>query len=90
MQRWQEDEQYDYMNGKRRTVMILIAVVITLIGLSILGGVAYLIRTVCSSKGNKDQDGSYRLLPKSDDEDADDEFDIPAVKGQYSVEFQKA
>lgn len=80
------DEGYDYLHGKRKTVMVLIILVIVLICLSIIVGLGFLIREICCAKRQQNQDGRYRLLPKSDeDDDADDEFFIPSINVKDSL-----
>ena len=56
--------------------MIVVIIVISLIVIAIIGGLVFLVYELVSKR--KSQDGTYKLLPKSDDDDdADDEFDYP-------------
>ena len=56
--------------------MIIVIIVISLIVIAIIGGLVFLVYELVSKR--KSQDGTYKLLPKSDDDDdADDEFDYP-------------
>ena len=72
----QPEENVDYLQDKRKAIMIVVIIVISLIVIAIIGGLVFLVYELVSKR--KSQDGTYKLLPKSDDDDdADDEFDYP-------------
>lgn len=72
----QPEENVDYLQDKRKAIMIIVIIVISLIAIAIIGGLVFLVYELVSKR--KSQDGTYKLLPKSDDDDdADDEFDYP-------------
>ena len=73
----QPEENVDYLQDKRKAIMIVVIIVISLIAIAIIGGLVFLVYELVSKR--KSQDGTYKLLPKSDDDDddADDEFDYP-------------
>ena len=80
IQKSQEKDFSDFLGDKRQAIMIIVIIVISLIAIAIIGGLVFLVCELMSKR--KDQDGSkYKLIPKSDDEDADDEFDLPIKNG---------
>ncbi|CAG2237581.1 PCSK5 [Mytilus edulis] len=83
----QKGENLDLMADKRQTIMIIVVAVICLIAAAIIGGLVFLIYELTSKR--KTQDGKYKLLPKSDEDDADDEDDIP-IKGGFPRQSLKA
>ncbi|XP_063434266.1 furin-like protease kpc-1 isoform X1 [Mytilus trossulus] len=83
----QKGENLDLLADKRQTIMIIVVAVICLIAAAIIGGLVFLIYELTSKR--KTQDGKYKLLPKSDEDDADDEDDIP-IKGGFPRQSLKA